>query len=61
MFKYFTGSFIVTILGIISAFIWGEHVHKGSGFTCVFIASVLAILEIRLPELWFGVFKIYSN
>lgn len=48
MFKYFTGSFIVTILGIISAFIWGEHVHKGSGFTCVFIASVLAILEISL-------------
>ena len=48
MLKYFTGSIIVTILGLISAFIWGEHVHGGTGLTCIFIASVLAILEISL-------------
>ncbi len=46
--RYFTGSLIVTILGLITAFIWGEHVHSGTGLTCVFIASVLAILEISL-------------
>ena len=48
MFKYFIGSFIVTILGLTSAFLWGEHVHVGTGLTCMFIASVLAILEISL-------------
>ena len=31
-----------------AAFLWGEHVHNGSGLTCVFLASVLAILEISL-------------
>lgn len=48
MFKYFTGSFLVTILGLVAAFLWGEHVHQGTGFTCVFIAFVLAVLEISL-------------
>ncbi len=48
MFQYFTGSFIVTILGLISAYLWGEHVHNGTGLTCIFIAAVLAILEISL-------------
>ncbi len=48
MFKYFIGSFIVTILGLSSAYLWGEHVHNGTGLTCIFIASVLAILEISL-------------
>ena len=48
MFKYFTGSFFVTILGLIAAYLWGEHVHGGTGFTCIFIAFVLAILEISL-------------
>ena len=48
MTKYFLGSYIVTILGVIFAYMWGEHVHSGIGFSCVFIALVLAILEISL-------------
>lgn len=48
MFKYFIGSFIVTIFGLTAAFLWGEHVHSGTGLTCMFIAFVLAILEISL-------------
>ena len=48
MHKYFIESYILTILGIISAFLWGEHVLKGSGGICVFIALVLGILEVSL-------------
>ncbi len=44
MYKYFTGSYIVTILGLAAAYLWGERIHPGTGLTCVFIASVLAIL-----------------
>ena len=48
MFHYFLGSYIVTFFGVICAYLWGEHVHNGTGLTCVFIALVLAILEISL-------------
>src|SRR5574344_1773183 len=48
MTHYFIGSYIVTVLGIITAYLWGEHVQNGTGFACVFIALVLAILEISL-------------
>ena len=48
MIKYFTGSYIVTIVGLILAYLWGEHVHSGTGLTCVFIAFVLSILEVSL-------------
>ena len=48
MLKYFFSSYLVTILGLAGAYFWGEHVHRGTGLTCVFIASVLAILEISL-------------
>lgn len=48
MFKYFGGSYIITILGLIMAYLWGEHINAGTGLSCVFIASVLAILEISL-------------
>ena len=48
MLKYFFSSYLVTILGLVGAFLWGEHVHSGTGLTCVFIAFVLAILEISL-------------
>ncbi len=48
MLRYFTGSFFVTIFGLIAAYLWGEHVHSGTGLTCVFIAAVLAVLEISL-------------
>lgn len=46
--KHFTGSIIVTILGFISAYFWGEHVHHGTGFLCVFIAFILGVLEVSL-------------
>jgi len=48
MLKYFFSSYLVTALGLIAAYLWGEHAHPGAGLTCVFIASVLAILEISL-------------
>ena len=48
MFKYFKGSFLITGLGLVCAYLWGEHVHNGTGLLCVFLASVLAILEISL-------------
>ena len=48
MLKYFFSSYLVTALGLIAAYLWGEHAHPGTGLTCVFIASVLAILEISL-------------
>ncbi|MCD8377981.1 MAG: DUF475 domain-containing protein [Candidatus Gastranaerophilales bacterium] len=46
--EYFKGSYIVTIAGIISAYLWGEHVLKGSGTVCVFVALVLGVLEVSL-------------
>ncbi len=48
MMKYFTGSFLVTIAGIILAYLWGEHVHSGTGLLCVFIVLILSILEVSL-------------
>lgn len=48
MIRYFLGSYIVTIFGLIAAYLWGEHVHNGTGLTCIFIASVLAVLEVSL-------------
>ena len=48
MLKYFLSSYIVTILGLAGAFLWGEHIHSGTGLTCMFIAFVLAILEVSL-------------
>lgn len=46
--KYFIGSYIVTIVGIILAYFWGEHVHNGTGLLSVFIVLVLSILEVSL-------------
>ena len=48
MLEYFLGSYIITTVGLIGAYLWGEHVHSGSGLACVFIAIVLGILEISL-------------
>ena len=48
MIKYFRGSFLVAVLGILAAYIWGEHFNTGSGLSCVFIVFVLAVLEISL-------------
>lgn len=46
--KYFTGSYIFTLIGFILAYFWAEHMHPGSGFACLFIVLVLSILEISL-------------
>lgn len=46
--QYFTGSYIITILGIILAYFWGEHVHQGTGLVSIFIVLVLSILEVSL-------------
>ena len=48
MIEYFLGSYIVTIAGVIGAYLWGEHVHCGSGLTCTFIALTLGVLEVSL-------------
>ena len=48
MHKYFIESYILTIVGLILAYLWGEHVQTGSGFICVFIALVWGILEVSL-------------
>ena len=48
MLEYFLGSYIITIAGIIGAYLWGEHVHHGTGLACVFIALVLGVLEVSL-------------
>lgn len=46
--NYFTGSYIVTAVGLTAAYFWGEHVHPGTGWACVFIAIVLGVLETSL-------------
>lgn len=46
--QYFIGSYIVTIVGVILAWFWGEHVHPGAGLVSVFIVLVLSILEVSL-------------
>lgn len=46
--KHFLDSYIVTIIGLILAYLWGEHVAVNTGFLYVFIALVLGILEVSL-------------
>lgn len=46
--SYFVGSYIVTILGVILAWFWGEHIRHGAGLVSVFIVLVLGILEVSL-------------
>ena len=48
MLKYFRGSLIVTIVGLICAYFWGEKTHPGAGLLSLFIATFLAILEVTL-------------
>ena len=48
MLKYFSESFWVTFIGVVIAYLWGEHIQAGAGLFAVFIASVLAVLEISL-------------
>lgn len=46
--NYFISSYIITIIGFILAWFWGEHVRPGSGLVTVFIVFVLSILEVSL-------------
>jgi len=46
--KYHKWSFIVMIIGLLLAYIWGERANPGSGVVLVFLASVLAVLEVSL-------------
>lgn len=46
--QYFIWSYIVTFLGVILAWLWGEHVQSGTGLISVFIVLVLSILEVSL-------------
>lgn len=48
MLEYFLGSYLITIIGVIGAYFWGEHVHPGTGLASVFVVLVLAILETSL-------------
>ena len=48
MLKYFKWSFIVTIVGLICAYLWGEHALVGSGFKTLLIVLFLTILEVTL-------------
>ena len=51
--KYFLGSYFLTIFGVITAYLWGEHVHSGAGLVSVFIVMILAILVFakKVPAL----------
>lgn len=48
MLKYFKGSFFITVIGLICAYLWGEKVHPGKGFLALFIAFFLSVLEVTL-------------
>ena len=48
MLKYFKLSMIITIIGLIAAYFWGEYRVPGSGFLALFIVCVLGILEVSL-------------
>ncbi|MBQ9245944.1 DUF475 domain-containing protein [bacterium] len=48
MLKYFRGSFIIAILGLVIGFLWAEHEFTGTGFKALFIIVFLSILEITL-------------
>ena len=48
MWKYFSESIILTIIGLFCAYFWAEHMHPGTGFSCLFIVFVLSMLEVSL-------------
>ena len=48
MFKYFKESILVTVVGLILAYLWGEHNHTNGGFLALFVVFFLSILEITL-------------
>ena len=48
MIKYFKGSIIVTIIGLITAYFYSEHQLCGSGLKALFIVFILSVLEVSL-------------
>lgn len=46
--QYFKWAYLVTIIGVTLAWIWGEHIHHGTGLLNVFIVLVLGVLEVSL-------------
>lgn len=48
MIKYFLWSYIFTIAGLTGAYFWGEHIHSGTGITCILTALILGVLEVSL-------------
>ena len=46
--KYFTGSYIFTIIGFIAAYLWTHHSHPGTEWAVLFVVFVLSILEVSL-------------
>lgn len=48
MIKYFWESYLLTIIGLIAAYFWGEHIFAGEGLTAVFLALTLGVLEVSL-------------
>lgn len=48
MIKYFKGSIIVTILGLLIAYFYSEYQLCGSGLKSLFIVFILSVLEVSL-------------
>jgi hypothetical protein len=48
MKNYFLGSYILTAIGVIFAYLWGERTAPGTGLSAVFIVLTLGILEVSL-------------
>lgn len=46
--KYFTGSYIFSIIGLTLAYLWTHHTHPGSELSVLFIVLVLSVLEVSL-------------
>ena len=46
--KYFTSSYIFTIIGFIAAYLWTHYSHPGSEWAVLFVVLVLSILEVSL-------------
>ena len=47
MLKYFKGSFLVTVIGLIAAYLWGHYMH-GNAMMSLFVVVFLSILEVTL-------------
>ena len=45
--KYFKGSFLIAIIGLITAFLWGKGMHN-AGLSALFTAAFLSVLEVTL-------------